>query len=116
MSLMRQIRNLGKSTWRQAYRDLAGLGNIKAGTLVGIDRNGNKFFENTKDEIPGRHRWVDYAQLYDSNATQVDPEWHSWLHHIRKAPPPKDEAIKEARQQWIAVSRQHNVAGRGIGS
>ncbi|KDN41165.1 NDUFA12-domain-containing protein [Tilletiaria anomala UBC 951] len=110
MSLARQLRNLRLSGWRQAYRDLAGLGDIKAGTLVGVDRNGNQYFENLKDEIPGRHRWIDYHQLYDSNVSQIDPEWHSWLHHIRKDPPAKDEAIQEGRQSWIKPSVE-NLTG-----
>ena len=104
MSLGRLFRNLRLTTWRQAYRDIAGLGDIKVGTLVGVDRNGNHYFQNEKDELPGRHRWVDYAQLYDNNNTQIDPEWHSWLHHIRKEPPTKDDSIKEARQSWQLVS------------
>lgn len=36
------------------------LGDIKAGTLIGVDKYGNKFFENTVEELPLRTRWVDY--------------------------------------------------------
>jgi NADH:ubiquinone oxidoreductase subunit len=30
----------------------------------------------------GRHRWVDYADTENYNASSVPPEWHGWLHHI----------------------------------
>ena len=35
------------------------MGDTKVGTLVGVDRYGNKYFEN-KEELPLRTRWVDY--------------------------------------------------------
>lgn len=34
----------------------------KAGTLVGTDYSGNKYFENNREQA-GRNRWVDYAQV-----------------------------------------------------
>lgn len=34
----------------------------KAGTLVGTDYTGNKYFENNREQA-GRNRWVDYAQV-----------------------------------------------------
>jgi len=30
----------------------------------------------------GRHRWVEYADNGNYNASAVPPEWHSWLHYI----------------------------------
>jgi NADH:ubiquinone oxidoreductase subunit len=38
------------------------IGDTKAGTLIGIDNFGNKFFENQEEELPLRTRWVDYKQ------------------------------------------------------
>jgi hypothetical protein len=38
------------------------IGDTKAGTLIGIDRYGNKFYENLKEELPLRTRWVDYKE------------------------------------------------------
>lgn len=35
------------------------MGEVKFGELKGVDRNGNKYFENT--EYPfGQHRWIEY--------------------------------------------------------
>lgn len=71
-------------------------GDTKAGTLVAIDRYGNKYFENneelprtsyitlelkkkkkkivmlTCDEV--RTRWVDYKD-HDHDASHIDPGW-----------------------------------------
>jgi hypothetical protein len=30
----------------------------------------------------GRHRWVEYADYKNYNASAVPPEWHGWLHYI----------------------------------
>ncbi|EIW82505.1 hypothetical protein CONPUDRAFT_153379 [Coniophora puteana RWD-64-598 SS2] len=67
-------------------------------------RFGNVYYENLnpEDEIPGRHRWVDFAQHFN-NATQVPPEWHSWLSHIRQLPPTEDNVMKNMSPPWKAV-------------
>jgi NADH:ubiquinone oxidoreductase subunit len=51
------------------------------GRQVGVDRLGNRYFENRQ----GTRRWV----LYDGEveASKVPPEWHAWLHHTVNAPP-----------------------------
>ena len=61
-----------------AWRLRLGTGDTKRGTLIGIDRFGNKYFENMEEELPRmlkracvlgrlaaksrivRTRWVDY--------------------------------------------------------
>lgn len=51
----------------------------------------------------GRHRWVDMKQ-HDYHASQVPPEWHSWIHHIRQDPPNKDAFYKtNPRPVWVGV-------------
>lgn len=109
------------------------------GTHVGTDQMGNRYYENNNpmEEVPGmsrcpdladmarrlieyiltvagRQRWVDYAQD-DFNASQAVPEWHSWLHHIRKDPPPTDPIMNASRPPWLAVS-VFRIAARGGGS
>lgn len=53
--------------------------------------------------LSGRHRWIDYSQD-DFNASQVPPEWHSWIHHIRKDAPIDDVIMKQLSPPWKAVS------------
>lgn len=81
------------------------IGDAKFGRLVGQDHFGNKYYENTNpvEEVPGRHRWIDFAQ-HDYNASQVPPEWHSWLGHIRELPPHEDPIIAQSTPPWKTVS------------
>lgn len=65
-------------------------------------RFGNKYYENLEEQ-PGRHRWIDYA-AHDYNTVQVEPQWHSWLHHIRQDPPNVDPIVQAAHKTWGAVS------------
>jgi NADH dehydrogenase (ubiquinone) 1 alpha subcomplex subunit 12/NADH dehydrogenase [ubiquinone] 1 alpha subcomplex assembly factor 2 len=58
--------------------------------------------KSPRADFQGRHRWVDYAQD-DFNASQAVPEWHSWLHGIRKDPPHEDPIVNAARPPWLAV-------------
>jgi NADH ubiquinone oxidoreductase subunit NDUFA12 len=86
----------------------------------------------------GRHRWVDLAQVrcsnserswllhsrvwtispvtnscfhqHEYNATQVPPEWHSWISHIRRDPPVEDKAIQRYTPPWKSVSVQSFIA------
>lgn len=70
------------------------------------NRFGNKYYENYDEHevVPGRQRWVDYAQ-HEYNATQVPAEWHSWIHHIRKDPPPADAIMQSSSPSWKAVRK-----------
>ena len=61
----------------------------------------------TKADEVGRQRWIDYAQD-DFNASQATPEWHSWLHGIRKDPPTEDPIVQASRPPWLTV-RLHSL-------
>lgn len=84
------------------WRNMQSLGDAKAGVYMGQDRMGNKFYEDL-NEIPGRHRWVEFYQNNDPNASQVEPAWHAWLHHVQKLPPPQNPRMQD-RPTWEAVS------------
>ncbi|KAK0397919.1 hypothetical protein QR680_002338 [Steinernema hermaphroditum] len=60
----------------------------RAGTLVGEDKFGNKYFEDNSFFMP-RNRWVQYPDRVwlDYDASQIPPEWHRWLHHISNETP-----------------------------
>jgi NADH:ubiquinone oxidoreductase subunit len=75
---------------------------IKEGRQVGVDRQGNKYYENL--DLPyGQHRWVEPAkyespQLWD--ASNIPPEWHGWMHYTtdrvpESSPLPTGRAIAQ---------------------
>ncbi len=45
----------------------------KNGIFVGVDSFGNKYYRSKND----RKRWVLYED--DSEASKIDPDWHSWI-------------------------------------
>ncbi|EGO28136.1 putative NADH:ubiquinone oxidoreductase 17.2 kd subunit [Serpula lacrymans var. lacrymans S7.9] len=108
VSIIRYVRNIRRTGIAAWWRNMQYIGDAKAGTYVGKDQFGNRYYENLnpEDEIPGRHRWVDFAQHY-SNATQVPAEWHSWLSHIRQSPPPEDNVIQNLSPVWQGVSLRY---------
>ncbi|KAK9240933.1 NADH ubiquinone oxidoreductase subunit NDUFA12-domain-containing protein [Lipomyces kononenkoae] len=86
-SLTRVIRNLRRIGFKEYFRQLNGMGDTKYGRLVGVDRYGNKFFENTQeDEIHLRTRWVQYREWY-YDVSQIEPAWHGWLGYLVDTPP-----------------------------
>lgn len=59
-------------------------GEMKLGSLIGVDEFGNEYFENTAYPYP-RHRWVEYAGLpwtQNCDASDIGAEWHGWLHNM----------------------------------
>ncbi|KAG7096672.1 hypothetical protein E1B28_004086 [Marasmius oreades] len=114
VSLHRTIRNLRRVGLREWWRQMQYIGDAKSGRLVGTDAFGNRYFENmdATEEIPGRHRWVDFAQ-HEYHASQVPPEWHAWLQHIRAHPPAEDALIKRMTQPWQAPWQENLTGTRG---
>ena len=58
----------------QLLRRIIREGDLRWGTLVGQDALGNKYYENPK-YISGHNRFVDYANGYECDASQVPAEW-----------------------------------------
>jgi len=71
------------------------------GVKVGEDAAGNIFYK-TKD---GKRRWVIYKS--ESEASQISPEWHGWLHHTWNEPPTE---VPLAHKPWEAP-HQPNLTG-----
>ncbi|EGR49642.1 uncharacterized protein TRIREDRAFT_106617 [Trichoderma reesei QM6a] len=91
-TLTRTLGNLRKIGVKEYFRQmLSNAGDTKHGTLVGQDRAGNKFYENT-EELPLRTRWVDYAK-HDYDAAQIEPGWHAWISYAVDKPPTEDPLI-----------------------
>ncbi|KAI1199277.1 NADH:ubiquinone oxidoreductase 13.4kD subunit [Nemania serpens] len=97
-TVTRTLKNLWKVGPRDAWRQMNYIGDTKAGTLVGTDRWGNKFFENN-EELPLRTRWVDYKS-HDYDAAQIEPGWHAWISYLVDKPPTQDALLQYKRRAW----------------
>ncbi|KAF7353081.1 NADH dehydrogenase [ubiquinone] 1 alpha subcomplex subunit [Mycena venus] len=113
-SLQRYLRSIYRVGFRAWWRQLQYIGDAKSGRFVGQDQFGNKYFENynAEEEVPGRQRWVDFAQ-HHYHASQVPPEWHSWISHIRKDPPTEDAMMTASRQPWQQPWTENLTGTRG---
>jgi len=78
------------------------------GQLVGIDTNGNQYYEN-KNKATGHSRWVEYPTpkgvwaIDDQfDPSMVTPDWHGWLHYMHDAPGSKVSAehSKPFKEKW----------------
>ena len=65
----------------------------RKGNYVGQDEMGNRYYKAKSavpDSIPER-RWVIYKGY--SEASQVGPGWHGWLHHRTDVAPPQENYV-----------------------
>lgn len=86
--LFRQVSERG---WKGTMTQLYLIGDIKFGTLKGADKFGNKYYENV--DLPfGQHRWVEYSNIHNPDATMIQPEWHGWMHHVYDETPAELDA------------------------
>ena len=73
-------------------------GDTKAGTYMGKDRAGNKYFENG-EELPLRTRWVEYAK-HDYDAAQIEPGWHAWMSYAVDTIPGEDHLLTAGTRKF----------------
>lgn len=67
------------------------------GTAVGADAFGNKYYKRKPRKGAKRERrWVMFKN--ETEASQVPPEWHGWLHHQTDVVP---AAANKYRKDWI---------------
>lgn len=61
------------------------------GEFVGADDYGNKYYVQRSGVGPlGKpRRWVVYSEL--SDASQIPPEWHGWMHYTVDTPPTEQD-------------------------
>ena len=80
VNLTRIIKHNGgvKASLYKLYR----MDDLRVGKLVGIDRYGNKYYENNA-YFYGRNRWVEYSDAVGVNydASQIPAEWFGWMHY-----------------------------------
>merc|ERR1712071_230611 len=87
---------------------------VKTGALVGIDKYGNKYFEDNRYFI-GRNRWVIYTTqmngkntMWEIDGSMVPSEWHRWLHCMTDDPP---TTHPPAPKKFLAEVHQINTSG-----
>ncbi|KFY18484.1 hypothetical protein V493_08589 [Pseudogymnoascus sp. VKM F-4281 (FW-2241)] len=105
-TVLRTLRNLRRSGIKDALHQMQHIGDTKAGTLIGIDNFGNKYFENMEEELPLRTRWVDYKQ-YETDASQIEPGWHAWISYAVDKPPTQDKILQTMQRPWEL--REHRM-------
>lgn len=73
-----------------AFEQFFKLRTFKFGRLVGVDRAGNHYYENTEEYKHGQHRWVEPPGLrnwFNIDGSEISPEWYAWLHQSTDVPP-----------------------------
>ncbi|TFL05548.1 NDUFA12-domain-containing protein [Pterulicium gracile] len=114
VSLWRTVRSIQRTGLKEWWRQMQYIGDAKSGRLVGTDQLGNRYYENYngEEEVPGRHRWVDYAQ-HDYNGSQVPPGWHAWITHMRQLPPHEDPIVQKYTPAWQSPYVENLTGTRG---
>jgi len=99
---MRQVKERG---WAGTITQLYTIGDVKFGVLKGTDRFGNKYYEDL-DQPFGQHRWVEFSNIHDPDATMIQPEWHGWMHHMFDETP---EEMDKLEQEMLATTQGSNA-------
>ena len=104
--ILRRIREVGG--FRNASKILWRARDVRAGTLVGEDKFGNKYYENL-EYFFGRDRFVFYARK-DFDGSQVPAEWHCWLHHMTDKVPgsePDKKFLLDHRENKTGTTQEY---------
>ncbi|KAH8600852.1 NADH-ubiquinone oxidoreductase subunit B17.2 [Bisporella sp. PMI_857] len=114
-TILRTLKNLRQVGIRDALHQMHNIGDTKAGTLIGIDKFGNKYFENLQDELPLRTRWVDYKiGNSEFEASDIEPGWHAWISYMVDKPPTEDPILRTGVRKWELPEHRRNLtASRG---
>ncbi|XP_058825869.1 probable NADH dehydrogenase [ubiquinone] 1 alpha subcomplex subunit 12 [Topomyia yanbarensis] len=104
---LRDYRNSGglRASLYKLYR----MSTLKTGRLVGQDKYGNKYFEDST-QFFGRNRWVEFAEYrgesYD--ASQIPAEWYGWMHNRTDLLPMQDPS--RPKHPWM-LDHSENLSG-----
>ncbi|KAF5282666.1 hypothetical protein FQA39_LY17526 [Lamprigera yunnana] len=82
---------------------------LKIGTLKGVDKYGNKYYEN-KRFFYGRSRWIEYAPYYrlEYDGSQIPVEWYGWMHYKTDCIPSEDPS--RPKYKWMS-DHTENLTG-----
>ncbi len=72
---------------------------LLTGKFIGRDKFGNKYYSNSKGK-----RWVIYNNYAES--TSIPPEWHSWIHFLKKNKP-----LSEEKKFFWQKEHRENLTG-----
>ncbi|KAL1984441.1 hypothetical protein VTN96DRAFT_9135 [Rasamsonia emersonii] len=106
-TITRTLRNLWRIGFKEYGHQMQNIGDTKAGTLIGVDRFGNKYYENFEEELPLRTRWVDYKEKY-FDPSHIEPGWHAWLSYMVDTPPNKDKILETGVRKWELPEHRPN--------
>ncbi|KAL4991164.1 NADH ubiquinone oxidoreductase subunit NDUFA12-domain-containing protein [Aspergillus falconensis] len=98
-TILRTLRNLRRIGFKEYGHQMQYIGDTKAGSLIGTDRYGNKYYENMEEELPLRTRWVDYKQK-EYDPSQIEPGWHAWISYMVDTPPTNDKIMQLGVRPW----------------
>ncbi|KAL7650598.1 hypothetical protein ACMYSQ_010374 [Aspergillus niger] len=107
-TILRTLRNLRRIGIKDYGHQMQYIGDTKAGTLIGVDRYGNKYFENMEEELPLRTRWVDYKEK-EYDPSQLEPGWHAWISYMVDAPPTADKIMQTGVRSWELPEHRPNL-------
>mmetsp|Transcript_14036 Transcript_14036/g.27992 ORF Transcript_14036/g.27992 Transcript_14036/m.27992 type:complete len:216 (+) Transcript_14036:58-705(+) len=79
---------------------------LKFGRLVGEDKGGNKYYENTVDYPFGQHRWVEPYDIHNYDPSSIPPEWHSWMHSMTDVPGNEGDTSDYFEEKYAKDVRQ----------
>ena len=103
MSFFKQI-----FTWWHRQTVGTFIATLFTGKFIGKDEFGNKYYSNTKGK-----RWVIYYSRVES--TKIPPDWHSWIHFLRKDKPfdnpKKYEWQKKHEENLTGTEKAHKPDG-----
>ncbi|KAK5166121.1 uncharacterized protein LTR77_008382 [Saxophila tyrrhenica] len=98
-TILRTLRNLRSIGLKEYGHQMQYMGDTKRGTLIAMDRYGNKYYENLEEELPLRTRWVDYKNK-EYDASQIEPGWHAWMSYLVDKPPSEDKIMQRQLRSW----------------
>ncbi|KAJ6028091.1 hypothetical protein N7540_003667 [Penicillium herquei] len=109
-TVLRTLRNLRRIGLKEYAHQMQNIGDTKAGTLIGTDRWGNKYYENMEEELPLRTRWVDYKTNWpEFQPCQVEPGWHAWISYMVDAPPTADKVLEPGLRHYEVPEHRPNL-------
>ncbi|XP_061179300.1 NADH dehydrogenase [ubiquinone] 1 alpha subcomplex subunit 12-like [Saccostrea echinata] len=81
---------------------------LKIGTLKGVDKFGNRYYENNRYFF-GKNRWVRFADRANFNydGSQIPPEWHRWMHYMTDETPVEKPLTQ---RKWM-MEHEQNPSG-----